>query len=441
MLFSLHTLEITIYSLLNFLPYLLLAIYPFQESFRFSKKVTGVLIACITTVQIVFGLIAIVCPQRWAGFLSMLCTLTYFVFYFFAIKEMPGKLLFMLLIMSNVANMVVSLSKCLEGFLFPSLAQEGYRWSYCVTTIITQVIVLTIVFLFIRKYFKNLHEMQEQKQIWRYLWLIPASFYLFWFQNLYFKRESSREIALDPVNSIYIIFINAGAMFVYSLIAMMIQSFIENGELQRQNELLNIQTLQYQNMKKRMEDTRKARHDLHHHLAILRGFLENGCYREMEKYLNDYLKTTPSGEPISFCQHFSANVLIDYYWQYAKDNSIIFQTKLDIPQHIFVADTDLCVFLGNLLENACEACLKLPKEQRHIYLSSKMTNPGTFVITIDNTFPAGSIQIDHGHFLSSKHKGRGIGTESIINIVKKYNGVTNFKEDSGMFCVSIVMYD
>lgn len=47
--------EVSVYSLLNFLPFLVLAIYPFRASLRFSKPVTGVLIGFLTLVQLFLG--------------------------------------------------------------------------------------------------------------------------------------------------------------------------------------------------------------------------------------------------------------------------------------------------------------------------------------------------------------------------------------------------
>lgn len=41
--------EIAVYSLLNFLPFLILTLYPFRRSLRFSKKITAVLIYYVVT--------------------------------------------------------------------------------------------------------------------------------------------------------------------------------------------------------------------------------------------------------------------------------------------------------------------------------------------------------------------------------------------------------
>ena len=44
--------EVCIYALLNFLPFMLLALYPFWENLRFSDVTTAILIVLLTIVQI-----------------------------------------------------------------------------------------------------------------------------------------------------------------------------------------------------------------------------------------------------------------------------------------------------------------------------------------------------------------------------------------------------
>ena len=50
--------EICLYSLLNFFPFLIFALYPFRDDLRFSRTKTGLLIVVLTFLQILFGLLA-----------------------------------------------------------------------------------------------------------------------------------------------------------------------------------------------------------------------------------------------------------------------------------------------------------------------------------------------------------------------------------------------
>ena len=50
--------------------------------------------------------------------------------------------------------------------------------------------------------------------------------------------------------------------------------------------------------------------------------------------------------------------------------------KAILPRELSIEDVDLCVLLGNLLDNALEACEKIPEDQRflRIYVSALFSN-------------------------------------------------------------------
>ncbi|MEE0502708.1 hypothetical protein [Ruminococcus sp.] len=94
--------EVGIYSLLNFLPLMVLALYPFRHRLRFSKTATVGLVVALSLVQIFLGWQAAFFSTN-AGLLSAVSTLLYAAFYFFAVKVKVGKTGFTLLLLSNNA--------------------------------------------------------------------------------------------------------------------------------------------------------------------------------------------------------------------------------------------------------------------------------------------------------------------------------------------------
>ena len=104
---SFRIFEIILYSCLNLLPYLGLALYPFADKLRFSKVKVGLFIFLLLFFQTSLGIYATTCSQGQKGMLSLISTLCYGIFYFFVVKETPGKLIFVLLIVSNFANFIV----------------------------------------------------------------------------------------------------------------------------------------------------------------------------------------------------------------------------------------------------------------------------------------------------------------------------------------------
>lgn len=91
-----------------------------------------------------------------------------------------------------------------------------------------------------------------------------------------------------------------------------------NLELRRQNDLFTIQNLQYQNLKERMDETRRARHDLRQHMSVLHSLCEVGEYDQLTAYLQDYLSPTSTVHPIVYCDNLTLNALLVYNAQIAK---------------------------------------------------------------------------------------------------------------------------
>ena len=118
---SFRMFEIILYSMVSLLPYLGLALYPFEDKFRMSKIKLSGCVVILTVIQSALGIYATMCSQEQKALFSLLSTVCYGGFYFLAIKENVGKLVFVLLIVSNFANFVVMCAKCVEGIFFHSL--------------------------------------------------------------------------------------------------------------------------------------------------------------------------------------------------------------------------------------------------------------------------------------------------------------------------------
>ena len=57
---------------------------------------------------------------------------------------------------------------------------------------------------------------------------------------------------------------------------------------------------------------------------------------------------------------------------------------------------------------------------------------------MDNTFTGTLKRTGSGELISIKHKGRGLGTQSVRSIAAHYGGVCRFEVKDDMFCVSVM---
>lgn len=433
-----RTAEMCVYSLLNFLPFVALAIYPFRSRLRFSKRVTVLLIVLVTFAQMGLGLWATFFSGGKAALASAVSTVLYAVFYFIAVKVHFGKAIFTLLMISNTANFVVAASKCIEGVFFPDLAVQSYRWSFSLIMFFVLAIVWIPLFIYTKKVYTPAVEKEPTGIEWRYLWLVPATFYLIWYYMLYNNGKSSLETALDVGNAVFLFFINVGACLVYYIIAKLINEQEKNIKLSENNHRLAMQNLQYENLQEKITDARRAKHDVRHHISLMQEYVRNHEYDELEKYLNSYQQSLPDDTLISFCENKAVNAVMLYFAQTAKNADIDYDVKAVIPERISVDETDLSVLFGNLIENAIDACKAENSDDRKIVIRA-VTDEYTLCLGIDNTF-TGNVKKDiNGVLFSSKHIGFGIGVESVKSIAEKYGGAYRSEIKDGMFMSSVML--
>ena len=430
--------EIIVYSLLNFLPFLVLALYPFRHSLRFSKGVTGILIGLLSVIQVLLGAWVSFVPGNHAAIASALSTALYAAFYFLAVKKHFGKTLFTLLMLSNLANFAVISAKCLEGILFPALAMQSYRWSFSLMLFAVEIILSVPIFLYMKSVFTPAVEKEPSGFEWRYLWLIPATFYIVWYFAIYsVVSRSALEIALRPKNTLFLFIINVGAILIYYVVTRLILEQNQTLELEEKNHQLSMQAVQYENLQEKITEARRAKHDVRHHISIIREYVSKGELDALLRYLDGYNDSLPDDLLIRFCENPAANAVLLYFAQQAKDNDIDYIVQADIPGDIFVSDTDISVLFGNLIENAIDACKEESGDDRKIDIRA-MLKGSTLCVTVDNTFTGTLRRTTDNEFLSTKHKGRGLGTQSVKSIAEQYGGVCRFEVKDSMFCASVM---
>ena len=432
--------ETILYSLVNLMPYLILSLYPFRNSYRFSKVVIKIIVLIIALIQIALGMWAAFFPDTPTFIKSFLSTGIYIIFYFITIKNNIGKLVFTLLMLSNISNLVVIISKCAEGILFPEMALQKYRCTFTLIMIVFQIILLTPIFIYFKKIYVPAIRGGVVQNIWRYMWIIPLTFYTLWCYIIYNSSQTALEIALIPKNAIFLLIVNIGAFIVYNAVILLSAEQQQNLELKTQNHMLELQTLEYGNLTSRLSEARRINHDVRHNVILMNEYLKSKKYKELGELFTQYLNSISDNITLTYCSHYSLNLIITYFSQLAAQDNIDFQCDMRIADKLEMSESDLSVLVGNLLENAVEACRRIKDGERKISLRGKVENENILLITVDNTYydEPKSI-ISGGVYLSSKHSGFGIGVESVKNIVCKYNGQYKFETKDGFFMASVMM--
>ncbi len=426
--------ELTVYSVIRILPYLCLMLYIFRGHFRFPTWVTVSAVVLMSAARCLCTYLLYFNGERFVnanpGFLLLVA------FTILLIKDHLGKSIFTMLMLNNISCFVVTASKYLESVIFGDYALQLHRWTNIVTLVVVSAAVLIPLFFYIKNiYIKAVHQ-DISKSTWRLLWLVPFTFYAVWFRNSFYATENHELLSLDFIYVFFCLLVNGGGMLIYTLVMRLIDERVANDRL-RENEMqIVIKQKQFESLKERIEEARTARHDLRQHLHMISALLNDKRYDELEAYINRYHKSVSDINTVTYCEHYGINALLQYFAGLANEHGIAFTAHIEVPADISFPDDVLAVLVGNLLENATEACMAESKPV--ITIRGRYEGNALFFMFI-NTFTGKTKKAPDGLYLSTKHEGRGIGLRSVRGIVNDYRGLLDIKQENGLFTVSVLL--
>ncbi len=220
----------------------------------------------------------------------------------------------------------------------------------------------------------------------------------------------------------------------YYLIAISIDRTKRQQLLEKQ---LALQRDHYRNLSDSITAAKATRHDLRHHLVTISEFLGKKEAAAAQEYLNKLCNNYDDSHIPTVCRNQSADALICHYLKLAKQQAIDVNVNLNIPDNLGIDDLDLCVIIGNCLENAIEACDKMTGSEARFIDIKAILAKGYLVIKTANSFN-GHLQYQPGGFISSKRStGDGIGLASVKTLAAKYQGQCLISFDQRTFSVSV----
>ncbi len=214
------------------------------------------------------------------------------------------------------------------------------------------------------------------------------------------------------------------------------KSFVQKEYMVAKNEaaLLDVE---YRNIMGNIETVKKMRHDLRHHLLVLQGMLSSQNYSKAGDYIGEYLSDIKELRLNTFSDNKVENIFLAHYASLADRHNIDFTYKTAIPSDLNVYDSDFSVVLGNILENAFEACKRIDGDGKYIKINNFVKN-NFLIITVSNSC-AENLKKDGDNFLSQKENHTGIGLSSIESIAKKYNGAAKFSNKGFEFHCHVML--
>ncbi len=198
-----------------------------------------------------------------------------------------------------------------------------------------------------------------------------------------------------------------------------------------ENELLQKYYAEVENMYDKM---RGWRHDYRHHIQTMKVHMANGEYDEIGRYLDMLDDDLTNVETVIKTGNRMADAILNSKLSLAAQKDIKIKAEAKIPVSLTVSEIDLCVVIGNLLDNAIEACMELPPEERLIRIYMEMKGNYLY-IALTNT--AGGKK--KSSLRTSKGEGHGFGINRVDTVVKKYGGYVTRASEDGAFSTEVLL--
>lgn len=341
----------------------------------------------------------------------------------------------------NITRFTIYFGGLMAQLAYP-YGSEQYGW---LSAAISIPILLTYIFILAR-YGHRLADLIFGGNISNRIWSIYTtgvllSFLLIRGTDSVYLRFSMPWLRVEHALSYVLQLAVAMLTFVLICVAIVVtqKRAAENYELKLARSALSAQREHYERITDMLDEIRMMRHDIQYQLSALCGLLSKEQYDEMKCLLTDVLKQWNAKTFTHYCENHVANALISYYVTRLEEEKIDFKTEIVLlPGDIAMEDYELCIVLGNLLENALAGCRTTPQGlKRYVSLNIRYQS-GQLALEIRNSFD-GIVRLDEKNQIISRKENGGLGVRSIRTICEKYHGeyLSSWQKNEFTSCVLV----
>lgn len=475
--------ELIINEALNTLPFVFVGFLPAQDSLRFSKRRTLLRILlfecgylCIFGLLVQFGFPAVYVQYLAAPLFLVLMMLNF--------RTDKWIILFHFIF---TIDYLLAIRAATFFLCENNIALDFYSWQAGLVTLIMTLSTLIPMSTFLHEILKTLMSV-EIHDFWITAWLLPFVATTM----ILLLTGTIRDGHISSLALLARILLLCMFMLSHLLILFMknLQEQIITSERNKTMEnLLRVQTEQYEMLKTRIIESRRARHDFRHHRMVLKELADRNDLHGIRTYLAEYSAEHVDTPSKTYSNNPTVNAVVAYYAGHAEAAGVRFTARVQLPEQLLIPDPIFCVLLGNLLENAVDACkTELSRSassgaasaeanasglvtaagcsiteagaasaadtaidpragvtasadvrsDQAIRVIVKQNGDACLSIAVDNTCSRKPIW-DDGELVSTKHEGHGVGTVSIRYIAQRYDGDARFEWRNGIFYASVML--
>lgn len=365
-----------------------------------------------------------------------LCTILFFTINLFK-DPLKAKVLIVLVYMVGLA-----ISDVLVMGIF-LLTQETVVADFTKPTIfITLVSIISryMLLMLIRKFHNwqnNIVGVENKLQDMIFLMII-TDFVLVFVSYIFYlniKRISSEMVLILIIFNIVVVTI----VFVFNIYRLLRFSR-QLTESRLKTQYMQMQLQQNENMSVLSNNLRSLRHDMNNHIGVIYGLLDTKQYNKLKSYLNGLYNNLQEANDIIIVNNEILSIILNNKKHLATEKMIQLVSWIEVKDFV-LTEIEICSLIGNILDNAIEATEKVPIDSIDIEREIKFVcieKEEGWYIDCKNPFVEAPMIMEQGLMTSKMNKeSHGIGSRTMKDIIKKYNGTLEYSTEDNNFIVKI----
>ena len=286
--------------------------------------------------------------------------------------------------------------------------------------------------------------------------IIGIAFDVSWRITLYYQRGMEIEFLYDKHGSMYVvvptiaILCLTGIVFSRKIYSELIRSEEQKNNLLFYKQQLADMTDHVKELEQPYDGIKGMRHDINNYVADMEQLLQidsdsgqmpEYVKKEAQRYLQNMQRAASelslrfsTGNPVT-------DVILNRKGQICAQEDVVLEGELLFPSQLAIEAFDLGIVLNNALDNAIEACRKVPEDRNREIHFRGYTKGRMFFLVVENTYDKTAIHSQEGRLRSTKEDTHmhGLGMNNIYSCVEKYYGTMQYETGGEMFTLTIMM--
>ena len=361
-----------------------------------------------------------------------------FLFYLWSVRWQTAKALAIFVDVMALMSILANYAACFDASRHPELGVNSSSMDYAWFLLGTGSAAALVFAWFFLRFGSTLADRLNISKVWYMTLLFSGCILLI---NLLARPLKYETLQVNRIGTVMIgllfvlliIWVVMNTVFYFIVIEMM-----KAAEEEQELKILRLQEEQYRSQLDYIRQSARTRHDFRQTLRTLNNMARADRAEDICSFLSDFMNDLPENETVIYCKNSAVNAILNHYAVQAKQKGIAVRLDIDdVGEQGMLSDAELCTMLGNLLENAVDACGAAEENRNFIQLTVSVRENKWLYIVETNSFD-GKARMRNGKYVSAK-TGGGTGLWSIASTARRYGGRAEFSHDRNTFYANIAI--